>query len=109
MSMSLYLERARKAIEEHRHELLEQYCIETGADMGKVIYTLEGWDEFENWIIRKLRNADQEPKKGAKAWCWWKSRSLYYTGRIINNKYEFRDDIGAITMVSKEELLKLKF
>ena len=53
MSFMQELARVRTIIEEQRYQLLEEYCIETGADMGKVIYTLEGWDEFENWIIQK--------------------------------------------------------
>ena len=28
---------------------LEDYCNETGADLGKALYTITGWREFENW------------------------------------------------------------
>lgn len=101
------LDRVRVIIEEKRSALLEEYCETTGADMGAVIYTTEGWENFMEWIADyKL---EEKPKKGAKAWCWWKSRNLYYTGWVINGKYEFKDDIGAITMVTPEELKKLQF
>lgn len=49
-----------------------------------------------------------ELKKNIKVWCWWKSRSLYYTGRIINNEYEFVDICDCITMISEESLKKLE-
>ncbi|MCD8308864.1 MAG: hypothetical protein LUD19_03335 [Clostridia bacterium] len=50
----------------------------------------------------------QELKKHTKVWCWWKSRSLYFTGRVINGKYEFVDICDAITMVTEEELADLE-
>lgn len=64
----------------------------------------------------------QELTKGAKAWCWWKSRYLYFTGREINRKeldartgtyptvhyYEFEDVCGAITMITDAALEKLE-
>lgn len=49
-----------------------------------------------------------ELKKNIKVWCWWKSRSLYYTGRVINGKYEFVDICDAITMITEEQLAKLQ-
>ena len=50
----------------------------------------------------------EELKKGMKVWCWWKSKNLYYTGQIVNGKYKFVDICDAITMVSEEQLEKLK-
>lgn len=64
----------------------------------------------------------QELTKGAKAWCWWKSRTLYFTGREIDRKeldtktgtyhtvhyYEFRDICDAITMITDASLAKLE-
>ena len=54
----------------------------------------------------------QELKKGAKAWCWWKSRTLYYTGREVtrggNHYYIFEDITDAITEITDEQLNKLE-
>lgn len=47
-------------------------------------------------------------KKGAKVWCWWMSRLLWYTGRTINGKYEFTDICDAITMISEPQLRELE-
>ena len=64
----------------------------------------------------------QELKKGAKAWCWWKSRTLYYTGREWDKKgyntktqdytpehqYEFEDIYGARFSLTEEQVAKLQ-
>lgn len=50
MSLMQEMEEVREIIGKERSALLEEYCLTTGADMGKVIYTLKGWDEFINWI-----------------------------------------------------------
>ncbi len=44
----------------------------------------------------------------AKVWCWWKSRYLWYTGRIVIGGYEFRDICDAITIVPEDSLGELK-
>lgn len=54
----------------------------------------------------------QELRKGAKAWCWWMSRSLYYTGREITrggvHYYIFKDIADAIAEITDEQLAKLR-
>jgi len=57
-----------------------------------------------------MKNASIETlEKNMKVWCWWKSRNLYFTGRIIKGgEYEFVDEIGAITMLQREEVSKLQ-
>lgn len=50
-----------KVIEEERSLVLEAYCEETGADMGKVVFTREGWTEFCEWIAARVEDAP-EPK-----------------------------------------------
>lgn len=50
MSLLQEMQKARKIIEKERSAALFDYCEKTGADMGKVIYTLEGWDEFIKWL-----------------------------------------------------------
>lgn len=49
-----------------------------------------------------------ELKKNVKVWCWWKSRYLYFTGRVIQGEYEFRDICDAVTMVTEAQLEKLE-
>lgn len=58
----------------------------------------------------------EELKKGMKVWCWWKSRNLYYTGKIINKApsafndfkgetvYVFEDICGAVTHLNEKDL-----
>ena len=50
----------------------------------------------------------RDMKKNAKVWCWWKSRNLYFTGRIIQGKYEFIDTCDAITMIGEDQLDQLE-
>jgi hypothetical protein len=50
----------------------------------------------------------QDLRKNVKAWCWWKSRNLYFTGRVINGNYEFTDINGAITMIDEGQLASLE-
>jgi hypothetical protein len=54
----------------------------------------------------------QELRKGAKAWCWWKSRMIYYTGREVTrggvHYYIFEDICDAITEITDEQLSKLE-
>lgn len=64
----------------------------------------------------------KELKKGIKVWCWWKSRTLRYTGYEGNETgyntltkdytprhyYRFVDEIGAITIIYDEDLAKLE-
>jgi hypothetical protein len=45
-----------------------------------------------------------ELQENIKVWCWWKSRYLYYTGRVINGKYKFVDVCDAITMIEEKSL-----
>lgn len=63
----------------------------------------------------------EELKRDLKVWCWWKSRSLYYTGVEGYEKgynlqtkdytprhyYRFRDVCGAVTRIYDEDLEKL--
>ena len=49
-----------------------------------------------------------ELKKNIKVWCWWKSRHLYYVGKIGEDKYKFVDICDAITIISEEDLKKLE-
>ena len=49
-----------------------------------------------------------ELKKNMKVWCWWKSRYLYFTGRMVRGQYEFRDIDDAITLVTEADLEQLK-
>ena len=49
-----------------------------------------------------------ELRKNMKVWCWWKSRSLYYTGQIIRGQYKFIDICDAITMIDEKDLEKLE-
>lgn len=53
--------------------------------------------------------AKEQLKKGAKVWCWWKSRYLWYTGQIVNGRHKFVDACDAITMVNEEHLSELEF
>lgn len=46
-------------------------------------------------------------KKNKKYWCWWLHRSLYYTGKVINGKYVFIDDIDAQFRLSEDKLAKM--
>ncbi len=64
----------------------------------------------------------QELTKGTRAWCWWKSRTLYFTGleydKMITDRktgtrekvhfYKFRDICDAITMITDDQLTKLE-
>lgn len=54
----------------------------------------------------------QELRKGAKAWCWWKSRTLYYTGREVTrggiHYYIFEDICDAITEITDEQMEALR-
>lgn len=34
---------------------LEDYCEETGADIGKVMFTQEGWDQLLEWLEKKKK------------------------------------------------------
>lgn len=60
MSVLQEMQSVRRIIEDQRSELLEIYCEQTGADMGKVIYTLEGWDEFMEWIAKQYHETLQK-------------------------------------------------
>jgi hypothetical protein len=33
--------------------MLDIYCEETGADLGKTLYTIAGWQEFEKWLAKR--------------------------------------------------------
>lgn len=62
----------------------------------------------------------EQLEKNLKVWCWWKSRFIYYTGKIINkvpsafNNFEgelvyvFEDISGVIIHINEEELKKLE-
>lgn len=47
-------------------------------------------------------------RKGAKVWCWWLSRFLWYTGKIINGEYKFVDICDAITLIDRSRLSELE-
>ena len=51
-------------------------------------------------------------KKGARVWCSWKSRYLYYTGREITRAgvhyYVFEDITDAVTEITDSQLGKLE-
>ena len=50
-----------------------------------------------------------ELKKGTKVWCWWLSRTLYYTGKMHRGtEYTFEDVIGAQFDFNDEQVAKLK-
>ena len=51
--------RVSKLIEQQRSIALEYYCETTGADMGKVIYTQEGWTKFCEWIAAQVEDAPE--------------------------------------------------
>lgn len=55
MSLLQELQTARKIIEEERSSALEKYCEMTGADIGKVMFTIEGWDQFMEWLESRER------------------------------------------------------
>lgn len=45
-------------------------------------------------------------KQGTRFWCWWKSRYLYFAGRI-GDKYKFVDICDAVTILGDKDLEKL--
>ena len=47
-------------------------------------------------------------KKNEKFWCWWLSRTLYFTGRVVNRgeKLYIFEDISGIVSEIREESLK---
>ena len=47
-------------------------------------------------------------RKGAKVWCWWQSRLLWYTGLTVNGKYKFKDICDEVIMVSEAQLAELE-
>lgn len=49
-----------------------------------------------------------ELKKDVKVWCWWKSRILYYTGKVVRGKYQFVDASDLLAMISEEQLKELE-
>ena len=58
-----------------------------------------------------------ELKKDVKVWCWWKSRTLYYTGKVVRERYQFKvvreryqfvDASGLLAMIDEEQLKELE-
>ena len=51
MSLLQEMQMTRHLMGEEKSDALERYREETGADLGKTIYTLDGWNKFEEWQI----------------------------------------------------------
>ena len=49
MSLMQEMQMMKHIIGEENSNLVEKYCEKTGADLGKVLYTIKGWREFEAW------------------------------------------------------------
>lgn len=49
MSLMQEMQMMKHIIGEEKSKLVKKYCEETGADLGKVLYSLKGWAEFEAW------------------------------------------------------------
>ena len=49
---------------------------------------------------------EQDMKKGARCWCWWMSRYLYFEG-MCGNRYKFVDIADAVVYMSAEDVKKL--
>lgn len=50
MSLLQEMQMTRHLMGEEKSDALERYCEETGADLGKTIYTIDGWNKFEEWL-----------------------------------------------------------
>lgn len=50
MSLLQEMQMLRREMGEEKSDALERYCEMTGADIGKVMFTLEGWKKLEEWL-----------------------------------------------------------
>lgn len=53
MSLLQEMKLTRHLLGREKSDLLEQYCEETGADLGKTLYSLQGWSDFEVWLDKR--------------------------------------------------------
>jgi len=51
---------------------------------------------------------ETELRKGTKFWCWWMSRFLWSTGKLVNGKFEFADICDEIILIDESQLCKLE-
>lgn len=50
MSLLQEMQQVKKEMGKEKSDALERYCEMTGADIGKVMFTLEGWKQLEEWL-----------------------------------------------------------
>ena len=50
MSLLQEMQLLRKEMGKEKSDVLERYCEMTGADIGKVMFTIEGWKQLEEWL-----------------------------------------------------------
>lgn len=53
MSLLQEMQQVKRMIGEEKTSALEKYCEETGADIGKVMFTQEGWEQLEKWLEKR--------------------------------------------------------
>lgn len=50
MSLLQEMQMTKQIVGEDKSDAIDKYCEMTGADFGKVMFTMEGWEQFEKWL-----------------------------------------------------------